>query len=176
MFSRSFVGGHLEKGRGEANSEHARLLTRWAMLNPWTRRSKFEFSFVTPVHFLQGLWGEVDKISSKFIVCDHVRNSHDHSVLQSIDITIRNLMLITLRALRVNGVTVNVGFPFYAFYLLIGRLLVVLWLMWYVVFSSGMDELYSLFFENLSDSIPSVRQGAAMSLANVVKAYGRYRV
>ena len=26
MFSRSFVGGHLEKGRGEANSEHARLL------------------------------------------------------------------------------------------------------------------------------------------------------
>jgi len=39
-----------------------------------------------------------------------------------------------------------------------------------------MDELYSLFFENLSDSIPSVRQGAAMSLANVVKAYGRYRI
>ena len=36
-----------------------------------------------------------------------------------------------------------------------------------------MDELYSLFFENLSDGIPSVRQGAAMSLANVVKAYGR---
>ena len=70
--------------------------------------------------------GRSDKISSKFIVCDHVRNSHDHSVLQSIDITIRNLMLITLRALRVNGVTVNVGFPFYAFYLLIGRLLVVL--------------------------------------------------
>ena len=24
--------------------------------------------------------GEVDKISSKFILCDHVRNSHDHSV------------------------------------------------------------------------------------------------
>lgn len=39
-----------------------------------------------------------------------------------------------------------------------------------------MDELYSLFFENLSDGIPSVRQGAAMSLANVVKAYGRYWV
>jgi len=35
-----------------------------------------------------------------------------------------------------------------------------------------MDELYPLFFENLSDSIPSVRQGAAMSLGNVVKAYG----
>ena len=38
------------------------------------------------------------KISSRFILCDHVRNSHDHSVLQSIDITKRNLMLITLRA------------------------------------------------------------------------------
>ena len=41
---------------------------------------------------------QVDKISSKFIMCDHVRNSHNHSVLQSIDITRRNLMLITLRA------------------------------------------------------------------------------
>ena len=26
MFSRSFVGGHLGKGRGQDNSEHARLL------------------------------------------------------------------------------------------------------------------------------------------------------
>ena len=33
----------------------------------------------------------------KFILCDHIRNSLDHSVLQSIDITRRNLMLITLR-------------------------------------------------------------------------------
>ena len=39
-----------------------------------------------------------------------------------------------------------------------------------------MDELYPLFFENLSDGIPSVRQGAAMSLGNVVKAYGMYRL
>ena len=35
-----------------------------------------------------------------------------------------------------------------------------------------MDELYPLFFGNLADGIPSVRQGAAMSLGNVVKAYG----
>ena len=35
--------------------------------------------------------GEVDKISNKFILCDHVHNSHDHSVLQGIDITRRNL-------------------------------------------------------------------------------------
>ena len=60
-----------------------------------TLRSKFEFSFVAPIHFLQKWWGEVDNISSEFILCDHVLNSHDHSVLQSIDITRRNLMLIT---------------------------------------------------------------------------------
>ena len=34
----------------------------------------------------------------KFIFCDHVRNSHDHSVSQNIDITRRNLILITLKA------------------------------------------------------------------------------
>ena len=42
-----------------------------------TLRSKFEFSFVAPIHFLQKQWGEVDKISSKFVLCDHVCNSHD---------------------------------------------------------------------------------------------------
>jgi hypothetical protein len=35
-----------------------------------------------------------------------------------------------------------------------------------------MTELYPLFFGNLSDSIASVRQGAAVALTNVVKAYG----
>ena len=40
-------------------------------------------------------------MSNKFILRDHVRNSHDHSVLQSIDITRRNVMMITLRAQRV---------------------------------------------------------------------------
>ena len=62
-----------------------------------TLRSKFEFSFVAPIHFLQKQWGEVDK-TNEFMLCDHVHNSHDHSVLQSIDITRKNLMLITLRA------------------------------------------------------------------------------
>ncbi|XP_031559428.1 uncharacterized protein LOC116295668 [Actinia tenebrosa] len=38
---------------------------------------------------------------------------------------------------------------------------------------SHMEELYPLFFTNLEDNIPSVRQGAAISLANVVKAYGK---
>ena len=36
-----------------------------------------------------------------------------------------------------------------------------------------MDVLYPLFFGNLADPIPSVRQGAAIAMANVVKAYGK---
>lgn len=35
----------------------------------------------------------------------------------------------------------------------------------------SMNELYTLFFKNLGDPISSVRQGAAASLANVVRAY-----
>ncbi|CAB3990045.1 Leishmanolysin-like peptidase, partial [Paramuricea clavata] len=37
---------------------------------------------------------------------------------------------------------------------------------------ASLDTLYELFFNNLCDNIPSVRQGAATSLANVVKTYG----
>ncbi|WAR18431.1 hypothetical protein MAR_000269 [Mya arenaria] len=37
---------------------------------------------------------------------------------------------------------------------------------------SSLPALYPLFFSNLQDNIPSVRQGAALALANVVKAYG----
>ncbi|KAK6182480.1 hypothetical protein SNE40_010161 [Patella caerulea] len=36
----------------------------------------------------------------------------------------------------------------------------------------SMPALYPLFFNNLQDNIASVRQGAAIALANVVKAYG----
>ena len=36
-----------------------------------------------------------------------------------------------------------------------------------------MPSLYPMFFQNLGDPIPSVRQGAATSLANVVQAYGQ---
>lgn len=39
-----------------------------------------------------------------------------------------------------------------------------------------MDELFPLFFSNLEDSIPSVRQGGAVAIANVVRAYGMYNV
>jgi len=37
--------------------------------------------------------------------------------------------------------------------------------------SSCLDELFPLFFQNLSDNIPSVRHGAAMALASVVSAH-----
>ncbi|KAL4237616.1 hypothetical protein ACF0H5_002330 [Mactra antiquata] len=37
---------------------------------------------------------------------------------------------------------------------------------------SSLPALYPLFFNNLQDNIPSVRQGAALALCNVVKAYG----
>jgi len=36
----------------------------------------------------------------------------------------------------------------------------------------SLEVLFPLFFMNLEDTIPSVRQGAAAALANVVKAYG----
>ena len=35
-----------------------------------------------------------------------------------------------------------------------------------------MEALYPLFYENLQDNIQSVREGAAIALANVVRAYG----
>ena len=42
-------------------------------------------------------------------MCDHVCNSHDHSVFQSIDITRRNLMLISLIAQMVKITDRNKG-------------------------------------------------------------------
>jgi hypothetical protein len=38
---------------------------------------------------------------------------------------------------------------------------------------AALPSLYLMFFRNLEDPIPSVRQGAASSLANVVRAYGQ---
>ncbi|XP_066947983.1 uncharacterized protein [Macrobrachium rosenbergii] len=38
---------------------------------------------------------------------------------------------------------------------------------------NSMELLYPLFFTNLEDSIPSVRQGAAIAIANIVRAYGK---
>ena len=41
------------------------------------------------------------------------------------------------------------------------------------VCKESLEVLYPLFFTNLSDPIPSVRQGAAVALAKVTKAYGQ---
>jgi hypothetical protein len=38
---------------------------------------------------------------------------------------------------------------------------------------AALPSLYPMFFHNLEDPIPSVRQGAASSIANVVRAYGQ---
>ena len=43
----------------------------------------------------------------------------------------------------------------------------------YIPRRPSLDELFTLFFANLEDSIPSVRQGAAGAIANVVQAYGK---
>ena len=67
-------------------------------LNPLNPGIKIEILILFPYSFPITVVGEVGKTFSKFILCDHVLNSHDHSVLQSIDITRRNLMLISLRA------------------------------------------------------------------------------
>ena len=36
-----------------------------------------------------------------------------------------------------------------------------------------LSQLYPLFLANLEDSIPSVRQGAAVAIGNLVKTYGK---
>jgi len=46
-------------------------------INPLNRKI---ISWILIIHTEK--WGKVDKISSKLILCDHVQNSHDHSVLQ----------------------------------------------------------------------------------------------
>ena len=59
-------------------------------------------SFVAPFYLLKKQRGEVHKISSKFILCDHVPNYCDHPVSQSSDLMEKNLMQITLVDYRVN--------------------------------------------------------------------------
>ena len=61
-----------------------------------TLRSKFEFSFLLLFITYRRSGEKLIKYQSN--LWDHVHNSHDHSVVQSIDITRRNSMLITLRA------------------------------------------------------------------------------
>ena len=61
-------------------------LTKIYLLNPSHPEIKIWILICCPYLFATEVGGEFDKISSKFILSDHVRDSHDHSVLQSIDI------------------------------------------------------------------------------------------
>ncbi len=36
-----------------------------------------------------------------------------------------------------------------------------------------LETMFPLFYENLQDNIPSVRQGAALAIANICTAYGK---
>ena len=61
-------------------------------LNP---NIKIEILIYWPILLQQKYWGEFVEITITLIFLDHAFNSHVHSVLQGIDITRRNLMLIT---------------------------------------------------------------------------------
>ena len=58
-------------------------------------RPPFHCSAVMSCENALGSGEKLIKYQAKYILCDHVLNSHDHSVLQSIAIR-KNLMLITL--------------------------------------------------------------------------------
>ena len=61
-------------------------LTKIYLLNPSHPEIKIWILICCRYLFPTEVGREFDKISSKFILSDHVRDSHDHSVLQSIDI------------------------------------------------------------------------------------------
>ena len=61
-------------------------LTKIYLLNPSHPEIKISILIFCPYLFPTEVGGEFDKISSKFVLSDPVRDSHDHSVLQSIDI------------------------------------------------------------------------------------------
>ena len=76
--------------------------TNTGIINPLTLNIKeqivpsFSHTFLIKVH-----WGDVTKISRDFTLGDHILNSHDLRGGRSIDITRRNLMLITVNTMQV---------------------------------------------------------------------------
>ena len=66
---------------------------------------KFSLLVSLLVYFVEYLLGELVYTSGQFIFGDHFRNSHDLYVLQCTDMMRRNLMLITIGAERVKGVS-----------------------------------------------------------------------
>ena len=91
-FSHSSFFQHLVRRPSTHNPCHLKGESENIKVYTWL---KLKFSFVAQIHLPLKLWGEVNKISNKHILCDNVLNSHDHSVTRG------NLMLITLGVLRV---------------------------------------------------------------------------
>ena len=90
----------LEPGRG--GEKQGKTLRR-SLVNPLNPKIKLSILICCPYSFpteevgRSRLLGEVNKMSSKCILFFHGGNSYDLSVLQSIDMTRRNLILMTLR-------------------------------------------------------------------------------
>ena len=70
--------------------------TNAGIINPLTLNIKEQIVLSFPHTFLIKYWGHVIKISRDFTLGDHILNSHDLRGGRSIDITRRNLMLITV--------------------------------------------------------------------------------
>ena len=64
-------------------------------LDPWNPYIKIEILIYCPYTFSIEVVGIFAEVSIRLIFPDHVLNSHDNSVFQSIDVTRRNFMLIT---------------------------------------------------------------------------------
>ena len=83
-FSVTFFGITLKPKKLKENLEKMVQLYKnfspksYSSLNP---NIKISLLIVACIHFLQKYLEEVDKASLEFMLCDHVRNSHHHSVL-----------------------------------------------------------------------------------------------
>ena len=69
------------------------------VINPLIPKIKMQILLSCPHTFHIEVVGRIERvnISREFILSDYIRNSHDLSDRLSIDITRRNLMLITIR-------------------------------------------------------------------------------
>ena len=79
------------------NSHSATRLLRLTL--PFQPKDQNLNSYLLPLFISYRSSGKkLTKYQANSSLCDHVSNSHDHSVLQTVDIARRNLMLITLGA------------------------------------------------------------------------------
>ena len=87
-----------EREGSERDRERPRTSENQAIhgaLDPWNPYIKIEILIYCPYTFSIEVVGIFAEVSIRLIFPDHVLNSHDNSVFQSIDVTRRNFMLIT---------------------------------------------------------------------------------